>query len=69
MAKKSSKAKKTRFGNPATAAAAEGATASNVISFSDAVAQRAKAGLLPAPMDRLVPAFKDWMAAAGCQLR
>ena len=65
MAKKSSKAKKTRFGNPATAAAAEGATASNVISFSEAVAQRAKAGRLPAPMDRLVPAFKDWMAAAG----
>lgn len=65
MAKKTSKSKKARVGNPAKAGAAERAGANNVLSFSDAVAQRSKAGVLPAPLERLVPAFRNWMASAG----
>ncbi len=67
MAKKSKNTKKPRFGNPAKAAAskAAGTEASNVLSLSDAIAQRAKAGLLPETMDRLAADFRSWMTAAG----
>lgn len=64
MAKKSTT---SRFGNPAKAAAANAARpdGSNVVTLSDAIAQRAKAGLLQETVDRVVPAFRSWMTAAG----
>ena len=56
MAKKSKTPKKSRFGNPAKAAAATAAT-TNVVSFTDAVAKRA--------LEPLLPGFTSWMGQAG----
>ena len=56
MAKKSKTPKKSRFGNPAKAAADTAAT-TNVVSFTDAVAKRT--------LEPLLPGFTSWMGQAG----